>query len=148
LCKHQVAILFTCTDFIKKYIIQYYGTWYGFDHGGFVAMFVDYTYLHIYDNESNDETVDEYHFEEQWIVDMCGLLTLDDTSPNVGKKKDHNQPSSSSSPTKKTFVQMGDIMQEIINEIKKRWGSTHRPHHIIVVSYCNRCMKYLHFQVE
>jgi hypothetical protein len=82
-------------------------------------MFVDYTYLHIYDNESDDEMVDEDHFEKQWIVDMCGLLTLDDTSPNVGKKKDHNQHSSSSSPTKKTFVQMGDIMQEIINEIKK-----------------------------
>jgi len=101
LCKHQVAILFTCIDFIKKYIIQYYGTWYGFDHGGFIAMFVDYTYLHIYDNESNDEMVNEDHCEEQWIVDMCGLLTLDNTSPNVGKKKDHNQPSSSSNPTER-----------------------------------------------
>jgi hypothetical protein len=66
-------------------------------------MFVDYTYLHIYDNEYDDEMVDEDHFEESWIVDMCGLLTLD-TSPNVGKKKDHNHPSSSSSPTKKMFV--------------------------------------------
>jgi hypothetical protein len=75
--------------------------------------------LHIYDHEFDDEMVYEDHFEEQWIVDMCGLLTLNDTSPNVGKNKDHNQPSSSSSPTKKTFVQMGDIMQEIINEIKK-----------------------------
>jgi hypothetical protein len=82
-------------------------------------MLVDYTYLHIYDNEYDDEMVDEDHFEEQWIVDMCGFLTLNDTSSNVGKKKDHNQPSSSSNPTKKTFVQMGDIMQEIINKIKK-----------------------------
>jgi hypothetical protein len=41
----------------------------------------------------------------------------DDTSPNVEKKKDHNQPLSYS--TKKTFVRMGDIMQEIINEIKE-----------------------------
>jgi hypothetical protein len=37
LCKHQVVILFTCTDLIKKYIIQYCGTWYGSDHGGFAA---------------------------------------------------------------------------------------------------------------
>ncbi len=35
------------------------------------------------------------------------------------KKKDHNQPSSSSTPVEKTFTQMGDIMQEIINEVKE-----------------------------
>jgi hypothetical protein len=40
---------------------------------------------------------------------MCEFMTLDDTSPNVGKKKDHNQPSSSS-PMEKSFVQMGDIL--------------------------------------
>jgi hypothetical protein len=71
LCKHQVVI-FTCTDLIKKNIIQYFGTWYGFDCGGFVVMFVDPTYLHIYDNEF-DEKVDEDHFEEPWVVDMCKL---------------------------------------------------------------------------
>jgi hypothetical protein len=39
-----------------------------------------------------------------WVVDMRGLMTLDDTSPNVEKEKYHNQPSSSSTPTKKTLV--------------------------------------------
>jgi hypothetical protein len=34
------------------------------------------------------------------------------------KKKNHNQPSSSSTSVEKTIVWMGDIMQEIINEIK------------------------------
>jgi hypothetical protein len=61
------------------------GTWYGFNHGSFVTMFVDLTYLHIYDNESDDEEVDENHFEEPWIVDMCEFMTPDDTSPNVEK---------------------------------------------------------------
>ncbi len=37
LCKHQVAIFLTCTDFIKENIIQYYGTWYGSNRGGFVV---------------------------------------------------------------------------------------------------------------
>ncbi len=46
-------------------------------------MFIDPTYLHIYDNEFNDEKADENHFEEPWVVDMCGLMTLDDASPNV-----------------------------------------------------------------
>jgi len=67
-------------------------------------MFADPTYLHIYDNESNDEEVDEDHFEKPWVVGMCELLRSDDTSPNVEKEKDHNQPSSSSTSTEKTFV--------------------------------------------
>jgi hypothetical protein len=119
LCKHQVVILLTCTNFIKENIIQYCGIWYGFDHGGFVAMFVDLTYLHIYDNEFDDEKANEDHYEEPWVVDMWGLVTLDGTSPIAEQKKDHNQPSSSSTPNEKTFVPMGDIMQRIINEIKE-----------------------------
>jgi len=61
--------------------------------------------LHIFDNESDDEKVDEDHYEEQEVVDMCRLMTLDDTSPNVEKKKDHNQPSSSSTPRKKCLFE-------------------------------------------
>jgi hypothetical protein len=64
LCKHQVAIFLTCIDLTKENIIQYCGTWYGFDWGGFVAMFTDPTYLHIYDNESDDEKADEDHYEK------------------------------------------------------------------------------------
>ncbi|CAM6022782.1 unnamed protein product, partial [Sphagnum balticum] len=50
---------------------------------------------------------------------MCEFMTLDDTSSNVEKEKDHNQPSSSSTSMKKTLARMGDIMQEIINEVKE-----------------------------
>jgi hypothetical protein len=39
----------------KKIIIQYCGIWYGFNYGGFVVVFMDPTYLHIYDNEFDDE---------------------------------------------------------------------------------------------
>jgi len=46
-------------------------------------------------------------------------MTSNDTSPNEKKKKDHNQPSSSSTPTEKALAWMGDIMQEIINKIKE-----------------------------
>jgi hypothetical protein len=65
-------------------------------------MFADPTYLHIYDNESDDEKVDEDHSEKPWVVDMCELMRLDDISPNVEKEKDHDQPSSSSTSTEKT----------------------------------------------
>jgi hypothetical protein len=70
LCKHQVAIVLTCIDFIKENIIQYCETWYGFDCGRFATMFADLTYLHIYDNESDDEEANEDHYEKPWVVDM------------------------------------------------------------------------------
>ncbi len=41
LCKHQVVVLLTCTNLTKENIIQCCGIWYGSNHGGFVAMFVD-----------------------------------------------------------------------------------------------------------
>jgi hypothetical protein len=69
LCKHQVVLIFTCTNFTKDNNIQYCGTWYGFNGGGFVAMFMDPTYLHIYDNESNDEKANKNHSEEPWVCD-------------------------------------------------------------------------------
>jgi hypothetical protein len=82
-------------------------------------MFANPNYLHIYYIEFNDEEADEDHSEKPWVVDMCELTKPNDTSPNVEKKKDHNQPSSSSTSIEKTFARMGDIMQEIINEVKK-----------------------------
>jgi hypothetical protein len=50
-------------------------------------MFADTTYLHIYDNESDDEEADEDHYEEWWVVDMCRLMTPNDTSPMWKKRK-------------------------------------------------------------
>jgi len=42
-------------------------------------------YLHIYDNEYDDEEANENHYGKPWVIDMCGLRTPDDTSPNVEK---------------------------------------------------------------
>ncbi len=67
-------------------------------------MFADLTYLHIYDNEYDDEEADEDHSENPWVIDMCELMKLNDMSPNVEKEKDHNQPSNSSTSTEKTFT--------------------------------------------
>jgi hypothetical protein len=50
-------------------------------------MFAYLTYLHIYDNEFDDEEAYEDHYEEPWVVDMCGLMTLDDTSFNLEKRR-------------------------------------------------------------
>jgi hypothetical protein len=92
-------------------------------------MFVEPTHLHIYDNEFNDEEANENHSEKSWVVDMCKLMRPDDTSPNVEKEKDHNQPSSTSTSTQKTLARMGDIMQKIIREVKK--GGVQLIYHIV-----------------
>jgi hypothetical protein len=55
-------------------------------------MFTDLTYLHIYDNESDYEKANEDHPEERWVVDMCGLMTPDDTSLMWKKKKITTNP--------------------------------------------------------
>jgi hypothetical protein len=67
-------------------------------------MFAGLTYMHIYDNELDDEEVDENDYEEPWVIDMCKLMTPDDASPNAEKEKDHNQPSSSSAHVEKSFT--------------------------------------------
>jgi hypothetical protein len=69
-----------------KKVIQYCGIWYGFNCGGFATMFVDLTYFHIYGDEFVDEKANEDHFEEPWVVHMCGFLTPYDTIPNVEEK--------------------------------------------------------------
>jgi hypothetical protein len=58
----------------------------------------------MYDNEFDDEEANKDHFEEPWVADMCELMKPNDTSRNVEKKKDHNQPSSSSTPMEKAFA--------------------------------------------
>ncbi len=38
-------------------------------------MFTDPTYLHFYDNESNDEEPKANRIEDPWVVDVGGLMT-------------------------------------------------------------------------
>jgi hypothetical protein len=45
-------------------MIQYCGTWYGSDRGGFATMFVDLAYLHNYGSESNDDQANEDHYKK------------------------------------------------------------------------------------
>ncbi len=144
LCKHHIVV--TCTDFIKENIIQYCGTWCGSNCGGFVAMFVKPTYLHIYDNEFDDEEVNEDHFEEPWVVKMCELMRLDDTSPNVEKREGSQPTFKFIHPYGKSVCSNGWHDARNHQWIQRRWGSTHRPHHIIVACYWNKCTRYLPFQ--
>jgi hypothetical protein len=48
---------------------------YGSNCGGFEAMFTDLTYLHLYDDEDNDEEPKANCIEDPWVVDVGGLMT-------------------------------------------------------------------------
>jgi hypothetical protein len=106
-------------------------------------MFANLTYLHIHDNEFNDKEVDEDHSEEPWVVDMCKLMTLNDTFANVEKNKITTNLQVHP-PPRNFFVQMDDVMQKIIN--KMREGGVQLIDHTIVACYCNRCTRYSPFQ--
>ncbi len=97
-------------------------------------MFVDLAYMHIYDNEFDDEKVDENHFEEPWVVDMCGFITSNDTSPNVGKIKSQ-PPFKFIHHHRKNISLNGWHNARNHQQSQRRWGLTHRPHHIIVAGW-------------
>jgi len=55
LCKHQIIVLLTCTYLTKENIIEYCGTWYGTNCGGFKTIFMDPTYLQLDDGYLEDK---------------------------------------------------------------------------------------------
>jgi len=55
--------------------MQYCETWYGSNCGGFITIFANPTYLHIYDNEFDDEEANEDCSYEPWVADMCKFMT-------------------------------------------------------------------------
>ncbi len=75
LCKHQVAKLLTYINLTIEMIIHFCERWYGSNCGGFETMFYGPTYLHLYDNESNDEEPKANHIEDSWVVDVGELMT-------------------------------------------------------------------------
>ncbi len=60
----QIVIILACIDFTKENITQYCGTCYGSNCEGLVVMFANLTYLHLYNNESNDEEPNEDDIEK------------------------------------------------------------------------------------
>jgi len=70
-------------------------------------MFADPTYLHIYDNESDDEEPNENHSKKPWVVDMCKLMRL---LPPMWKKRKNTTNLQIIHPHKKALIRMGDIM--------------------------------------
>jgi len=85
LCKNQAIVLLPSTDLIKENVIEYCGTCFQFNHGGFKAMFIDPRYLQLDDGASNDEDNEDVQVEKLKIIDIGGLMTM---NVNVLNKND------------------------------------------------------------
>jgi hypothetical protein len=70
LCKHQVIVLLPSTNLIKENIIEYCGTWFGFNRGGFKAMLIDLRYLQLDDGASYDEDNEDVQVKKSKIIDI------------------------------------------------------------------------------
>jgi hypothetical protein len=54
-------------------------------------MFENPTYLHIYDNEFDDEEINQNHSEKPWVVDMCKLMRFGSVlQQTYFKREEHN----------------------------------------------------------
>lgn len=82
LCKHQVFVLLTCTNLDKGNIIEYCGTWYQTNCGGFKAIFMNPTYLQFGDGYLKDEDQNEDHGEKVSASDIKGFTAMDDNGFN------------------------------------------------------------------
>ncbi len=80
LCKHQVIILLACSNLTNDDIVNYCGMWYGSNHGGLNAMFMDLKYLQVHDGSSKDEGYEEDIIDGAYVVDIGGFLDIDDNS--------------------------------------------------------------------
>jgi hypothetical protein len=119
LCKHQVLVLLTNIDLTKENIIEYCGTWFGSNCGGFQAMFTNPRYLQLDDRILNDEDNEDVQVEEAGIIDMDGFVTMnvnvldiDDISYII------NELENSLAPMEESLFHLQDVMQEITNECK------------------------------
>jgi hypothetical protein len=85
MCKHQIVVIFACTNIIQEDIIHYYGTWYGSHHGKLGHMFVNPQHIPN-DMKSNDDAEDE-RFEgddDSRIMEFDRLTTMKQSDLRIG----------------------------------------------------------------
>jgi hypothetical protein len=94
LCKHQVVILLTCTNLTTKNIIEYCGMYYGTHRDGLKCMFANLAYLQLDDGVSIDEDYNQDSVDEVAIVNIGGLIVMDEDScfDNVNVLKGSSAP--------------------------------------------------------
>jgi hypothetical protein len=115
LCKHQFFVILRNIDLIKENIIEYCGTWFGSNHGGFQVMFTNSKYLQLGDGASNDEGHEDIQVEELGIIDIDGLMT---TNVNIFNTNDIlniiNELESSLAPMEKMQFKISPMNAKVV----------------------------------
>ncbi len=83
ICKHQIAVILTCTDISQKDIIHYCGTWYGSHRERFGHMFTNPGHIPD-DMESNDDDEDEHLEGHDGIMEFDRLMNMEQNDLPMG----------------------------------------------------------------
>ncbi len=139
MCKHQIAVILTCTEISQEDIIHYCETWYGSHCGGLGHMFADPQHIQD-DMESNDDDEDEHLEGDDGIMEFDGFMNMEQNDPPMGAIVGSNDTINSLTPMERAFAQLVITMQEITNECKE--GDVtfceHATSHMRVLA-CNIC---------
>jgi len=118
MCKHQIAIILTCTYISQEDIIHYCRTWYGSHREGSGHMFADPRHIPD-DMESNDGDEDEHIEGDDGIMEFDGLMNMEQNDIPMGAIVGFNDTINSLTPMERAFAQLVTTMQEITNECKE-----------------------------
>jgi len=118
MCKHQIVVIFTCTNIFQEDIIRYCGTWYGSHHGRLGHMFMDSQHI-LDDMESNDDDENEHLEGDDGMMEFDGLMNMEQSDLPMGAIVGSNDIINSSTPMERAFAQLVITMQEITNECKE-----------------------------
>jgi len=110
MCKHQIAVILTCTDISQEDIIHYCGTWYGSHRGGLGHMFADPRHI-LNDMESNDDEEDEHLEGDDGIMEFDGLMNMEKNDLPMGAIVGSNDTINSLTPMERVLAQLVTTMQ-------------------------------------
>jgi hypothetical protein len=99
-------VIFTCTTNTQENIIEYFGTWYGYECGRFTAMFVDLWHI-LNDGHFPNDVDNEFIEGEEWIIDIGRTTTTNDNEFTMGSVGRSNEDSSSNVPMERALACLG-----------------------------------------
>ncbi len=107
--KHKIIIIFMVTDVTQEDVIDYCGTWFGSNHKGLVAMFVNPKYiLNDLDSKDNGEAN-----HDKGVIDIGLIGTMEEVVLPTNKVKAFDELESSNVPLEGTLVHLHHTMKEI-----------------------------------
>ncbi len=106
LCKHQIVVIFTCTYITQEDIIEYCGTWYGYECGGLATVFANWQDISDDGNSFNDGD-NEFIEGEEGIIDIGGITITNENEFNMDNVGGSNEDSSSNVPMERAIVRLG-----------------------------------------